>query len=131
MTIAEIEAHSRAIVSIQALLSKLSPGTSPYRIAERALDLAFNKPLDSGASPVREMLAEAEILIQQQLRAKLLCETPTSTSPATFTSKHHHARPRHLAWRGTLRPRAFKRFVQSRLWLTIEGPCGDVHVHIR
>lgn len=131
MTISEVEAHSRAVVSIQALLSKHPPGTSPYRIAERALDLAFNSPFDGGASPVQKMLVEAEALIERQLGAKLLCEHLASTSPATCATERRHAHPRHLARHSTLRPRASQRFVQAKLWLTIEGTCGDVHVHVR
>lgn len=131
MTISEVEAHSRAVLSIQALLSKHPPGTSPYRIAERALDLAFNSQFDLRTSPAQEMLAEAEAVIERQVRAKLLRASPTCISPANLASEHGHARARHLVWHGALRPQASQRFAKAKLWLTIDGHCGDVHVHVR
>ena len=74
MTIIKTEAHSRAVLSIQALLSKHIPGSSPYRIAERALDLAFNSSRVLGGDREQELLAEAKYFINCQVRAKLLIE---------------------------------------------------------
>ena len=71
-----VEARSRAVVSIQLLLSKHKAGTSPYRVAERALDLAFNCPYWRGGDLERELLEDAEDTIQLQLRAGLIEALP-------------------------------------------------------
>jgi hypothetical protein len=74
MTIITTEAHSRAVLSIQALLSKHTPGSFPYQIAERALDLAFNSARALGGDREQELLTEAKYFIDRQVRAKLLVE---------------------------------------------------------
>ena len=130
MTISDVEAHSRAVSSIQALLSKHSPGTSPYHIAERALDLAFNGTLARGVASEQDLLTEAEDVIQRQVRAKLLVEPVAVSTPST-SSEREPIRRRCLAWRGSLRPRAAERFVQAELWLTTEELCGDGHAQVR
>lgn len=131
MTIFEVEAHSRAVASIQALLSKHRPGSFPYRIAERALDLAFNSLCVRGAAPEQELLAEAETLIKRQVRAKLLSESTRNSPSAAFPSKRDPVRPRYLAWHSTVRPRVVERFAQAELWLTTEEHGGDGHALIR
>lgn len=131
MTISEVEAHSRAIACIQALLSKHRPGSSPYRIAERALDLAFNGTCARGTVPKQELLDEAESLIKRQVRARLISE-PVATAPtSTLPSGPDPVCTRYLAWRGTLRPRVAERLVQAELWLTTESRSGEGHALIR
>jgi len=84
MTIIKTEAHSRAVLSIQALLSKHTPGSSPYRIAERALDLAFNSSRALGGDREQELLAEAKYFIDRQVQANLLVES-TYHAPAVVS----------------------------------------------
>jgi hypothetical protein len=74
MTISPSEAQSRAIASFQALLSKHRPESSPYRIAERALDLMFNGRCVRDDFEAQELLKEAEHLIAKQVRARLLVQ---------------------------------------------------------
>lgn len=127
MTISEVEAHSRVIASIQALLSKHRPGSSPYRIAERALDLAFNGSCTHGTASEQTLLAEAEHLISKQVRAKLLALPAELLPPIPSSSSRSPARSRYLAWRGTLRAHAAEQCVQAELWLTTEGHRRDGH----
>jgi hypothetical protein len=129
MTISDVEAHSRAVSSIQALLSKHSPGSSPYRIAERALDLAFNSTSARGVTSEEELLSEAEDVIERQVRAKLLVE-PAASLPPFASSERETVRRRYLAWRGPLRPRVAEKFVQAELWLTTEECSGGGHVQV-
>lgn len=72
MTAPKSEAHSRAVVHLQALLSKHRPGTLPHVIAERALDLAFNRMSARGVALEQQLLQEAAALIQQQVEARLI-----------------------------------------------------------
>lgn len=129
MTISDADAHSRVVSSIQALLSKHSPGSSPYRIAERALDLAFNGTLARGVASEQDLLTEAADVIERQVRAKLLVE-PVAVPTPSASSECEPIRRHNLAWRGPLRPRAAERFVQAELWLTTEELCGDGHAQV-
>jgi hypothetical protein len=129
MTISDFEAHSRAVSSLQALLSKHSPGSSSYRIAERALDLAFNGMLSRGVASEQDLLTEAEDVLERQVQAKLLVE-PVAVPTSSASSKRESIRRRYLAWRGPLRHHAAKRFVQAKLWLTTEELCGDGHAQV-
>lgn len=90
MTSCEAEAHCRAVAHLQALLSKLKPGTLPYRTCERALDLAFNRVFARAAVSEQELLAEASFLISRQRKARLIPEQQTR-SPASALN-------RELAW---------------------------------
>lgn len=125
MTISEVEAHSRAVASIQALLSKHSPGSSPYRIAERALDLAFNGSCANSTAFEQALLAEAESLLAKQVLAKLLAEFAEPSPKAQYLGSRDSGRVRYLAWRGSLRPHEAEQFVQAELWLTAGERCGD------
>jgi hypothetical protein len=71
MYISKAEAHSRAVISIQALLSKHRPGTISHCIAELALDLAFNGFIPTNADFELELLAHARLLIRKQIAARL------------------------------------------------------------
>lgn len=93
MTTSSSEAQSRAIASFQALLSKYRPGSSPYRIAERALDLVFNGRCVREDFEAQELLKEAEHLIAKQVRAKLLAQQPAPDPEPV------HAIARGLRWR--------------------------------
>lgn len=130
MTISDVEAHSSAVSSIQALLSKHIPGSSPYCIAERALDLAFNGTFAHGVASEEEMLSEAEDVIERQVRAKLLVTPAASLPPATSWSERERVRHRYLAWRGPLRKRVAEKFVQAELWLTTEECSGGDHAQV-
>jgi hypothetical protein len=79
MTTSALDAHSRAVISIQALLSKQQPGTPRYRVIERALDLAFNGVCPRGGDYEAELLADSDLIIAQQLTAQLLNEIPSSS----------------------------------------------------
>ncbi|MDC6168394.1 hypothetical protein [Paucibacter sp. XJ19-41] len=125
MTITEAEAQSRAVASFQALLSKHRPGSSTYRIAERALDLAFNGACAYGAHAEQALMVEAENLITKQVQAKLLALPAEPPQPIASPSPLGPASTRFLAWRGTLRSHAAEQFVQAELWLTTEGHRGD------
>lgn len=127
MTISEVEAHSRAVVSLQVLLSKHCPGSSPYCIAERALDLAFNWPRASSAISELELLAEAESLIERQVRSKLIAAPFPHLSPAYRRSERAPARPCFLARPGSVRRRVTEQLGQVELWLTPEVRRGDGH----
>lgn len=72
MTSSESEARSRVVASLQALLSKQKPGSSSHRIAERALDLAFNGSCTRGSNLEYDLLNEARRLIARQIQVKLL-----------------------------------------------------------
>lgn len=130
MTISDVEAHSRAVSSIQALFSKHIPGSFLYCIAERALDLAFNGTSAHGVASEEEMLSEAKDVIERQVRAKLLVEPATSPPLATSLSERERVRRRYLAWRGPLRRRVAEKFVQAELWLTTEECSGGDHVQV-
>jgi hypothetical protein len=78
MTTSELDAHSRAVISIQALLSKQPPDTPRYRVIERALDLAFNGVCPRGGDYAVELLADSDLIIAQQLTARLIDEVPPS-----------------------------------------------------
>ncbi|MDM0018009.1 hypothetical protein [Variovorax saccharolyticus] len=127
--ISDVEAHSRAVAAFQALLSKHRPGSSPYCIAERALDLAFNSASARGTAPEQELLAEAKSLIELQVRSKLIAEPSADKNPpAPRSFERHPIRSGYLAWRGMLHPHAAERFVQTELWLTTaEQRSGDAH----
>lgn len=128
MTISsEVEAHSRAVASLQVLLSKHRPGSSPYCIAERALDLAFNRPRASGAASALELLAEAESLLERQVRSKLIAAPSPQLPPLYLRTERAPIRTRFLAWRGSFRPRMVERFVQAELWSTSETHRGHGH----
>jgi len=121
-----VDAHARAIASIQALLSKYRPGSLSYSVAERALDLAFNSPFVPDASDEEALLAEAETLIQRQLRAGLMAVPSMSQTVA---------RPRSavVAQRST-RPSAWRRAapvgrpaLELRLTIVEHGRRGHAH----
>lgn len=84
MTISQAEAHSRAVVSIQALLSKQSPGTNSHRVAELALDLAFNGSTPGNADFESELLADARLLIRKQVTARLRPSTNSASCSRNF-----------------------------------------------
>jgi hypothetical protein len=89
MTISKAEAHSRAVVSIQTLLSKHRPGTNSHRIAELALDLAFNGSSPSNGDFKSELLADARLLIRKQVAARLrssLSSAPRSRKFPAFAA---------------------------------------------
>lgn len=130
MTISDVEAHSRAVSSIQTLLSKHIPGSLSFRIAERALDLAFNSAFPRGVVSEEGLLLAAEDIIERQVRAKLLVE-PTPSARATASSEREPVRRRYVAWRGPVRARAAEKFVQAELWLTTEECSGGGHVQVR
>lgn len=130
MTISDVEAHSRAVSSIQALFSKQIPGSSPYCIAERALDLAFNGTSTRGLASEGEMLSEAEDVIERQVRAKLLDEPAARPPAATPSFERERVRRRYLAWRGPLAPRVAGNFVQAEFWVTTEECSGGGHVQV-
>jgi hypothetical protein len=110
MTIFSSEAQSRAIASFQALLSKHRPETSPYQTAERALDLVFNGRCVRDDFDAQELLKEAEHLIAEQVRARLLVQQPTPDSEPV----HAIARGlRWMVWSGRLHAS-----MHAELWLT-------------
>lgn len=121
------EAHPRAVACFQALLSKHSPGSPQYRIAERALDLAFNSSWARGATSEQGLLVHAETLIERQVRAKLIPGPSTRPSPSSRESQRIRVRFRHLASRPPLRRVVAEVFVQGERWLNIEERSGDRH----
>lgn len=123
-----VDAHACAVASIQALLSKHRPGSSPYRIAERALDLAFNSPFLPETSHEEALLAEAEQLIQRQLRAGLIAGP--STSETLARPRAAALTPRSTRVR-TWRPPAPQRRAKVELRLTIVEYGRRGHVHFR
>lgn len=125
MTTSDVEAHSRAVVSLQALLSKHCPGTSPFTVAERALDLAFNGLQPRGGDIEQKLLEDARLTIDRQVRARLIGELSAGTKAAQPQAERGQVRTRFLAWRGALRPRVAEHLVQAELWLTIEKHSGD------
>lgn len=125
------EAHPRAVASIQALLSRHHPGSSPYRIAERALDLAFNSSCARGASPEQALLLEAENLIGRQVRAKLIDSLSPSPAPFSHPSRRTPRRTRHMTWHRTMRPRVAEWCVKAEIRVTTEERGGDGHALIR
>ena len=129
MTIFEVEAHSRAVTSIQALLSKYASGSFSYRIAERALDLAFNVSCTLSENPKQELLAEAQHLIDLQVQAKLLAELPFS--PSFRPLKREVASIHRMVRRGTLRPYVADQLAQVELWLTTKECIGGCNACIR
>lgn len=119
------EAHPRAVASFQALLSKHSPGTSHYRIAERALDLAFNSSCACGATTSEQgLLVQAEILIQRQVRAKLIPGPSTGSHPFSRTSNRIRVRIRQSPPRTPVRRRVAEFFVQGELWMNVDERSG-------
>lgn len=124
------EALSSAIASLQGLLSKHRPESHTYRIAERALDLAFNCPCAFGAAPEQELLTEAESTIERQVRANLIPEATAALLPVACSSEQL-ARPRRLGWRHNLRPSVAERFAQAERGPSIEERSGAGHVFIR
>lgn len=130
MTTPPSEALSSAIASFQGLLSKHHPDSLSYRIAERALDLAFNCSCALGTAPEQELLTEAESLIQRQVRASLIPEATATQLPVACSSEQL-ACPSHLGWRRKLRTRAVERFAQAELGLSIEECSGVGHALIR
>lgn len=130
MTISEVEAHSRAVVAIQALLSKHRPDSFPYRIAERALDLAFNCSRAFGRDREQELLAEAQHLIDRQVQAKLLVEQPPRLPVVCRPADCDVVRTRYLARRGALRQGVTDRLVKAKPWLTTAAHSGDSHACI-
>ena len=90
MNISKAEAHSRAVVSIQALLSKHRPGTNSHRIAELALDLAFNGSTPSEADFESELLADARLLIRRQVAARLRPNLNSALHSRNFPSFDVH-----------------------------------------
>ncbi|SFE00909.1 hypothetical protein [Paracidovorax konjaci] len=110
MTISLSEAQSRAIASFQVLLSKHQPESSPYRIAERALDLVFNGRSVLDDFDAQELLTEAEQLIAKQVQARLLVQRPTPDSePAQPIARGL----RRMVWSGRVRAS-----MHIELWLT-------------
>ena len=79
-TISEAE-HIRCVGALQALLSHCLPGTSSFRIAERALDLCCNFP--DRRRPPAYWLGEAVATIHRQARARLAAGLVTSALEAT------------------------------------------------
>jgi hypothetical protein len=65
------EAQTRAVSALQALLEKHSPGTFPYQVAERALDLAFNGLSELLASEAT-LLRQARSALRRQIDARLI-----------------------------------------------------------
>lgn len=124
------EALSSAIASLQGLLSKHCPDTFSYRIAERALDLAFNCPCALRAAPEQELLTEAECLIRRQVLAGLIPKTAVAPLPVLSTAEQI-ACPRHLGWRRKMRPRVAEQFAQSECGLATEERSGASHVVVR
>ena len=118
MTISSSEAQLRAIASFQALLSKHRPDSSPYRIAERALDLAFNGTFVRDDFEARELLEEAEHLIAKQIRARLLLQRPTHT-PHSVPTRAVTRGLRRLVWSGRLHAS-----MHAELWLTDQTGSG-------
>jgi hypothetical protein len=90
MNISKAEAHSRAVVAIQALLSKHHPGTNSHRIAELALDLAFNGSTPSNADFESELLAHARLLIRGQIAARLRSRTNSAPRSRNFPTFDVH-----------------------------------------
>lgn len=87
MYTSKAEAHSRAVISIQALLSKHRPGTISHCIAELALDLAFNGSIPTSADFELELLTQARVLIRKQVASRLrpnLHSAPRSCNFPTF-----------------------------------------------
>lgn len=104
------EAQLRAIASFQALLSKHRPESSPYRTAERALDLVFNGSCVRDDFEAQELLKEAEYLIASQVKAKLLVQQHTPDPEPV----HVIARGlRRMVWSGRLHAS-----MHAELWLT-------------
>ena len=127
MTTSESEAHSRVVVSLQALLSKHRPGSSPHRIAERALDLAFNGSRSRGGDLKLELLQDAEQTIGRQVEAKLLdglADTSSTTSIARLVGT------RTFAPGLPLRHSVIGRLLQVEIRLTIEERNGDGHARL-
>lgn len=98
MTTSDSEARVRAVVSLQALLSKHSPGSSQYRIAERALDLAFNGPCATCGNSQHSLLEYARHTLNLQVRAKLI-ERGTRAGNGHYCSRRQYARAAHRSRR--------------------------------
>lgn len=110
MTISSSEAQSRAIASLQALLSKHWPESPPYQLAERALDLVFNGRCVRNDFEAQELLKEAEHLIARQVRARPLIQQPTpDPEPICVIARGL----RRLVWSGRLRAS-----MHAELWPT-------------
>lgn len=124
MTLSEGEAHSRAVASLQALLSKHSPGSSPYRIAERALDLAFNRSRARGSLSEHDLLVEAETLIQHQVEARLIPGTLVNAVPEGYRPAPDDRRTQRTGLHRAVRSRANERIQQVQLWLAGEEHRG-------
>lgn len=121
-----VDAHARAVASIQALLSKHRPGSSLYCIAERALDLAFNSPFLPDAGHEEALLAEAEQLIQRQLRAGLIPgPSKSQTRARPFAAVFTRRSPRLRTWRPPAPDGRAK--VELRLTIVEQGRRGHVH----
>lgn len=118
MTISSPEAQSRAIASLQALLSKHRPESSPYRVAERALDLVFNGLCVRNDSEAQELLKEAENLIAKQVRARLLVQP----APEPETVQAIARGSRRMVWSGRLHASVY-----AELWLTVQR--GGSHAY--
>ena len=72
MTPPDLEARFRAVQKLQAVLPKHHPGSRRYRIVERALDLAFNETRTSGVYLMRNLLRDAERILDRQAKAGLI-----------------------------------------------------------
>lgn len=130
MTTSPSEARCSAVSSLQGLLSKHRPDSHPYRIAERALDLAFNCPCALGVAPVQELLTEAECIIQRQIRARLIPEASPTQLPFAGSSEQL-ACPRHVGWRGKLRLRVAERVAQAECGLSAAERSGASYAVVR
>jgi len=97
MTTSNTEARSRAAISFQALLSKHPPGSSPYRIAERALDLAFNGSCPEGNDFEHTLLEDARQILDRQIRAKLIDGCAEAADRSRCKRKLRPVSPRNFA----------------------------------
>jgi len=86
-TFSEAE-HIRCVGALQALLAHCDPGTSSFRIAERALDLCCNFP-DRRRSPTY-WLGEAVDTLHRQARARLVAGLGASQVRTTVRSASSH-----------------------------------------
>ncbi len=132
MTAPESEAHSSAVVYLQALLSKHRPGSVPHVIAERALDLAFNRMVARGVALEQQLLQEAEALIERQVGAKLITQPYGQVAPPAHVQVPTRARTRarFVALSTSARPRMRRGLPQAEVWATPEGHQGAGSAHL-